>query len=98
MSTVIMQRFDGVTPEHYDQLRELVRWDRDVPPGMTYHVASFEDGILRMTDVWDSEEQFNDFVQTRIAPGLQELGIQGLPQSIVNPVHDVFNLAANTPA
>ena len=96
MSTVIMQRFDTLTPQQYDQLRELVRWDREVPAGMTYHVASYDDGVLRMTDVWDSEEQFNDFVQTRIVPGLQQLGIHGLPQSIVSPVHDVFNLAAST--
>jgi hypothetical protein len=93
-----MQRFDGLTAEQYDQLREHVRWDRDVPAGMTYHVASFDNGILRMTDVWDTEGQFNAFVQARIVPGLQQLGIQSLPHSIVNPVHDVFNLAANTNA
>lgn len=93
MSTVIMQRFDGLTPEQYNELRELVRWDRDVPAGMTYHVASFDDGTLRMTDVWDSQEQFDDFVRTRIVPGLQQLGIRALPQSIVNPVHDLYNRA-----
>jgi hypothetical protein len=93
MSTVIMQTWDGITPDQYDQLREHIRWDRDIPAGMIYHVASFDDDILRMTDVWDSEEQFVAFVQTRIIPGLQQLGIEGLPQSIVSQVHDVFDLA-----
>jgi len=91
MTTVIMQRFDGITPEHYDQLRALVGWDREVPAGMNYHVASYVGETLRMTDVWDTEEQFNDFVATRIAPGLQQLGIEGLPQIIISPVHDLFN-------
>jgi hypothetical protein len=96
MSTVIIQKWDGLTPEQYDQLREHVRWDRDIPTGMTYHVASFDEDTLHMTDVWDSEEQFVAFVQTRIIPGLQQLGIQGLPQSIVNQAHDVFDLAVTS--
>ncbi|HEY7009200.1 MAG TPA: hypothetical protein VH395_09680 [Jatrophihabitantaceae bacterium] len=98
MSTVIMQRFDGLTPDQYDQLRELVRWDRDAPAGMAYHVASYQEDVLRMTDVWDSEEQFDDFVRTRIVPGLQELGIDGFPESIVTAVHDEYNRAANSSA
>lgn len=53
MATVIMQRWDGLTPEQYDRLREVVGWDRDIPAGMTFHVASFGDDTLRMTDVWD---------------------------------------------
>ena len=66
MATVIMQKWDGITPDQYDALRESVGWDRDVPAGMRFHVASFGDGVLRMTDVWDSEELFGTFVQTRI--------------------------------
>ncbi|MGB8961525.1 MAG: hypothetical protein WCC38_06165 [Pseudonocardiaceae bacterium] len=89
MATVIMQRWDGLTPKQYDGLREVVGWDRDIPAGMIFHVASFGDGILRMTDVWDSEEQFMAFVQSRILPGLQQLGIRGQPDKIVNPVHEL---------
>ena len=75
MTTVIMQKWDGITPGQYDALRETVGWDRDVPAGMRFHVTSFGDGILRMTDVGDSEELFGTFVQTRILPGLRQLGI-----------------------
>jgi hypothetical protein len=46
-----------------------------------------------MTDVWDSEGQFVAFVQTRIIPGLQQLGIEGMPESLVTQTHDVFDLA-----
>ena len=63
MATVIMQRWDALSPDQYDALRDVVGWDRDVPEGMRFHVASFGDGTLRMTDVWDSEEQFGAFVQ-----------------------------------
>jgi len=89
MATVIMQKWDGITPDQYDALREIVRWDRDVPTGMRSHVASFGDDVLRMTDVWDSEELFGAFVQTRILPGLQQLGISGMPDVIIQAAHEV---------
>jgi hypothetical protein len=89
MPAVIIQKWDGLTPDQYDALREIVRWDRETPPGMRFHVASFGDGELRMTDVWDSEELFGTFVQTRILPGLQQLGIPGMPDVIIQPAHEV---------
>ena len=36
MTTVIMQKWDGITPGQYDALRETVGWDRDVPPGCAF--------------------------------------------------------------
>ncbi|MGX7678473.1 hypothetical protein ACSMXN_06220 [Jatrophihabitans sp. DSM 45814] len=91
MSVVIMQRWDAVTPAQYDQIREIVAWDVDVPAGMTFHVASFEGDILRMLDIWDSEEQFMNFVQTRIMPAVAQVGLAGQPDLIVTQMHDVFS-------
>ena len=89
MATVIMQKWDGITPGQYDALRESVGWDRDVPAGMRFHVASFGGGVLRMTDVRDSEELSGTFVQTRILPGLRQLGIPGQPDIITQAAHEV---------
>jgi hypothetical protein len=91
MSTVIIQRWDAVTRAQYDQIREIVGWDVDVPAGMTFHVASFEGDILRMTDIWDSEEQFMTFVQTRIMPAVGQVGMAGQPDMTVTPMHDLFS-------
>ncbi len=89
MATIIMQTWDGITPGQYDALRESVGWDRDVPAGMRIHVASFGEGVARMTDVRDSEELFATFVQTRILPGLRQLGIPGQPDMITQAAHEV---------
>ena len=93
MATVIMQKWNGFTPEQYDALRQLVGWDRDVPEGMRFHVASFGDGTLRMTGVWDSEDQFGAFVQTRIMPGIRQLGIPGQPEMITQTAHELTDVA-----
>jgi hypothetical protein len=95
MSTVITQRWDAITPAQYDQILELVRWDRDVPAGMTFHVASFEQNVLCMTDIWDSAGQFTTFAQTRIAPAISELGRTGFPEMSVSEVHDIYRSASN---
>lgn len=94
MSAVIMQRWDSVTPDQYDSIHQLVGWDIDVPEGMTFHVASFEGDTLRMLDVWDSEDQFMTFVQTRIMPAVAQVGLAGQPDMIVTPMHDLFSSVA----
>jgi hypothetical protein len=90
MATVIRQRWDSITQAQYDQIHAIVRWDVDVPAGMTFHVASFDGGALHMLDVWDSEEQFMTFAQTRIVPAIAQLGLEGFPEMVVTPAHDLF--------
>jgi hypothetical protein len=89
MATVIMQRWDGFTPDQYEALRDIVRWDQDKPAGMQVHVANFLDGTMRLLDVWDTEDEFDEFVAARIVPGLEKLGIPGLPEKIVAPLHEL---------
>jgi hypothetical protein len=98
MATVITQQWKAITPAQYDQIHAIVRWDVDVPAGMTFHVASFEGDTLRMLDIWDSEEQFMTFAQTRIMPAVAQLGLDGLPEMIVTATHDLFSSVATHPA
>jgi hypothetical protein len=91
MPTVITQEWNPVTPAQYDQIQQIARWDVDVPAGMSFHVASFEGDTLRMVDIWDSEERFMSFVQSRIMPAVEKVGLEGAPDMIVTPLHDVFS-------
>ncbi len=91
MATVITQQWNSVTPAQYDQIHAIVGWDIDVPAGMTFHVASFDGDTLRMLDIWDSEEQFMTFAQTRIMPAVAQVGLEGFPEMIVTPTHDLFS-------
>jgi hypothetical protein len=90
MSTVIMVRLDGVTPAEYDSLRNLVEWDRNVPAGMQMHLASFDGDILRISEVWDSSDQYDAYARDRVNPALAQLGMTVEPQKIVSPAHCFF--------
>jgi hypothetical protein len=92
MSAVIMQRWAGFTPEQYNAVRDIVGWDRRTPDGMRSHVASFDGGVLSMTDVWDSEAQFMTFVQSQIMPAVTQLGIAGQPEMTVSPLYELSEI------
>jgi hypothetical protein len=49
-----------------------------------------------VTDVWESPEDFQRFVQTRLMPGVQQLGIQGEPKVELHPAHALFAPAFKT--
>ena len=80
--TVMSMRWAGVTPEQYEEAREVINWEGDVPDGAVLHVAGFDGDDLRVTDVWESEEDFNTFVErfgpfpARVLRVLPDLGPQ----------------------
>ncbi|MFD0274177.1 hypothetical protein ACFVHB_09745 [Kitasatospora sp. NPDC127111] len=90
MAVVLTLRWPGVTPEQYDAVGALVRWEQDVPTGALLHVASFEGGALHVTDVWETEADFRRFFADRLAPAVKQVGIEGEPQSGFRPLHRRF--------
>ena len=90
MPVMMVMEWAGVTPEQYDAARELVGWEREPAAGGRHHVAAFVGDTLRVVDVWDSPEDFDRFAQSRLMPGIQQLGIQGQPKVEILPVHREF--------
>jgi hypothetical protein len=79
MAQVLKLRWEGVTPEHYEALRPLANWEADPPDGLISHVAWFRDGGITIIDVWESSQNFDDFFQGRLMPGIQQIGLEGQP-------------------
>jgi heme-degrading monooxygenase HmoA len=90
MAVVMNMRWNGVTPEQYDEARRRVNWEGDRPVGGNFHVSSFDGDALRVTDIWDSAEDFQRFVDSRLMPVVQEIGIQGQPEVVITPVHAIY--------
>jgi hypothetical protein len=90
VAVMMLMRWEGVTPEQYDEALERVGWERDFPTGGIFHVAAFADDGLRVTDVWESAEDFQRFADDRLMPVIQELGIENAPEVTILPAHRVF--------
>jgi hypothetical protein len=92
MAQVVMSmRWRGVTPKQYEEARQVVNWEGDAPDGAVLHVAGFDSDGVRVTDVWESADQFNRFVEERLMPGVQQVGIEGQPEVELFPLQAIFN-------
>jgi hypothetical protein len=93
MAIVMQMTWKGVTPDQYDAAQREVGWETEAPTGGISHLAWFEDGALRVVDAWESAEQFQTFVDTRLMPGVAKVGIEGEPDVTVQPAHRIFDAA-----
>ena len=91
MAVVMRMSWPEVSTEQYDQLREIVRWETDPAKGGLFHVAFVDEGGFKVVDVWESAEDFQAFVDTRLMPGVAQAGIDGEPQVTITPAHAVWN-------
>jgi hypothetical protein len=65
-----------MSTEKYEEAVRRVEADGTFPPdGMDYHVCFGPEGDLRVSEIWDSKEQFEAFGE-RLMPILADVGIQ----------------------
>ena len=92
MAVAIIMDFPGATLEQYDQVLERMGLTPggEAPPGALFHwVAATEDGI-RVTDVWESREEFDAFARDQIQPHTAAVGIPAPPELTYVEVHNHF--------
>jgi hypothetical protein len=94
MAVMMQMEWPGVTAEQYEQVRVGTNFEGDPPAGGIFHVAALDGDKLRITDVWETPEQFQAFVEQRLMPCVQSLGITAEPQVSIYPAINVFNPGA----
>ncbi len=95
MAFMMSIEWDGVSTEGYDAVRRLVNWEGDRPAGGIFHMCAVGENGLLITDVWETPEHFQAFVNTRLMPGVQQVGLTSEPKVRIFPVHAVYNPDAN---
>ncbi len=90
MPTVMLMHWPEVTREQYEAVRKEVNWEGDHPAGGKFHLSWFADDGFHVLDLWDSPKHFDDFVQTRLMPGVQKVGVQGEPKISISESHAIF--------
>jgi len=73
----------SLTSQQYDESIQRLQQSGDFPPdGLDFHVCFGTDGNLRVSEIWDSQEQFQAFGE-RLMPILQDAGIDpGEPEVV----------------
>ena len=91
MKIKMVMKWDGITPEMYEKIRKLTDWEGNKPKGAMFHAASFAEGGLRVTDIWESADDFNSFASNRLMPVIAQVeGVTGEPQVEISQLHAIY--------
>jgi hypothetical protein len=93
MAITMTMHWPGVTEEQNMAALKEVDWEGNIPKGARFHVASMGEDGFRVTDIWDSAEEFQAFDNERLMPGTQKVGIQGQPNVVIGKVIRTFTPA-----
>ena len=81
----------GMTREQLDGLvQRLGAGPGKVPDGQIAHIESITDDGARITDVWESAEAYERFMQERLGPIFAEAGMPPTDPPPMLEVHRVF--------
>ena len=78
MAVALVQEFkivgDDRTTANYDHIAQKLNIDSDPPAGLIAHTAGWDEqaGVFRIFDVWESAEDAQSFMSTRLRPILDE--------------------------
>ena len=84
-------RLPGGTAAMYDAVDAEMKVEGDPPEGMIFHSAGPIKGGWGVIDFWESREQFDRFLESRLGPALGALGDAGAagpPEIKEFPVHN----------
>ena len=88
---ILMQMYwEGVKPEQYEKLRSASNFDTDSPKGAIFHTAAFDKSGAHIVDLWETAEDFNSFIENKIMPEVNKLGIKEQPQVEIFTIHKTF--------
>jgi uncharacterized membrane protein len=86
----VQLEFKGTTLEQYDEVIKRMGFEPQgagAPGGLFHWVTKTADGI-RVTDVWETQEDFEKFTEEKTGPITQEVGIDGQPEIQYFDVHN----------
>ena len=90
MSIVVRFNPTSLTAAKYDDTLPKIEEAGTFPPdGLDYHVCFGSEGNLRVSEIWDSREQFEAFGE-RLLPILGEAGIEFSGPPEIFEVHNIM--------
>jgi hypothetical protein len=95
MAVGVVIDFNGATLHQYDRVIKKMGFSPGGPgaPGCISHWATKTREGVRVTDVWETREQFDRFAQEKIGPAIQAVGVPRPPETTFHEVHNYLTTA-----
>ena len=91
MATLIRYAPNSLRREQYDKVNEILNSQGagDPPPELKLHVLFGDDGDLRVSEIWESENDWRGFWDGMLKGALADVGVEmGEPQIL--EVHELW--------
>jgi hypothetical protein len=89
MAVLVTQEFEATT-EEYDQVNEKL--GEGTAQGAILHAAiDLGNGRMKAVDVWESVEDFQNFVQNQLIPAIAEVNPDA-PQAAEPEIQEIYDL------
>jgi hypothetical protein len=93
MPIVMHMEWPSVTQEQYNEALQRVDWENNIPDGAMLHIVGWDKGVMQVIDVWESEDNWHDFLGNRLTPALQQMNMPGEPSVRMYPSYRIFDAA-----
>jgi hypothetical protein len=97
LAVIWLVEWDGITQEQFADLQSRTEWESKPPDGLEHQVAAFSNKALVLTQVWKSPEHVMRFMEDRLLPAVQAMGIRSMPRVDQYPVHSVYDVSKPSP-
>lgn len=62
MKIMMTMNWPGTSLQQYDAIKKEVNWEGNVPKGAVLLLASGNNEVFYATDIWESEQDLNEFM------------------------------------
>jgi hypothetical protein len=90
MAVAMFMHWPGVSAGQYDAVMGRLGLDANPAAGAVLHLATVTDEGLEVCDVWQTEQAFQGFLEHRLLPVADELGLDGEPDVRLVPLHNLY--------
>ena len=90
MAILVLFTGQGYNKDMYETLRKEVGWERTPATGGIFHSMAIDKSgnTIRVADIWESEQDLNNFVSSRLMPVMQKHKMPE-PKVEIFPVHNI---------
>jgi hypothetical protein len=90
MTVVSTLDVTGLTASEYRTVMNELGVERRPEGGIYLHLTTPTDFGYRIVEIWDEKENFDRFLERRLAPANEAIGLDRSTEITVTPLHNLF--------
>jgi hypothetical protein len=90
MTVVSTLGITDLTGPEYRAVMDELGVEQRPESGIYVHLTTPTDAGFRVVEIWDQKENFDRFVERRLVPANQALGLDRATEITVRPLHNLF--------